>query len=261
MNDATIRVERKGKVATVTLNRPDRHNAFDDALIAGLTETLEGIGADPAVRVVVLTGAGKSFSAGADLGWMKRMAGYTFDQNMADARGLARLLSTLDRLPKPTIARVNGPAYGGGVGLVAACDLAIAQPEAAFSLTEVKLGLIPAVISPYVVAAIGPRAARRYTLTAQRFDAETALRLGLVHEVVAADALDDAVSKTVDTLLANGPQAMAAGKALIGTVANRPIDDAVIEDTARRIAECRASPEGREGVSAFLEKRKPAWMS
>lgn len=261
MSDAPIRVERRGKVATVTLNRPDRHNAFDDALIAELTEALDGIGTDSAVRVVVLTGAGKSFSAGADLGWMKRMAGYTFDQNMADARGLARLLSTLDRLPKPTIARVNGPAYGGGVGLVAACDIAIAQLDVAFSLTEVKLGLIPAVISPYVVAAIGPRAARRYTLTAQRFDAETALRLGLVHEVVAADALDGAVSKMADTLLANGPQAMAAGKALIGAVANRPIDDAVIEETARRIAECRASAEGREGVGAFLEKRKPAWTS
>lgn len=246
-------------VARVTLNRPDRHNAFDDDLIADLTALLKRLEQDPQVRIVVLQAIGKSFSAGADLNWMKRMAGYGFEQNYRDSQGLATLMRTLNELDRPTVARVNGAAMGGGVGLVACCDIAVAADSAVFALSEVKLGLIPAAISPYVVTAIGERAARRYFLTAERFDAQTALRLGLVHEVVPADQLDACVDGLLATMLGNGPQSMRAAKDLARFVSRGPIDDAMCDETARRIAEQRASEEGREGVAAFLEKRTPAW--
>ena len=248
-----------GGVGRITLNRPEVHNAFDDALIAELDDALRALGEDEAVRVVVLAGNGKSFSAGADLTWMRRMAGSDFADNMADALKLGELLARLACLPKPVVAVVQGPAYGGGVGLVAACDIAIAGEAASFMLSEVKLGLIPAVISPHVVRAIGARQARRYFLTAERIDAAGALALGLVHQVVADEALEAVAQALIERLLANGPAAMAAAKSLIDAVADRPLDSGMIEDTARRIAEARAGAEGREGVAAFLEKRKPRW--
>jgi methylglutaconyl-CoA hydratase len=249
-----------GGVATVTLARPEVHNAFDEALIAELTRALKALDADPAVRVVVLAGEGRSFCAGADLTWMQRMAGYDHAANLADAGALATMLAALDRSAKPTIARVHGAAYGGGVGLVACCDIAIAAEEAVFALSEARLGLIPATIGPYVVAAIGRRAARRYFLTAERFGAAEALAVGLVHAVVPAAGLDARVREIVDQLLAAGPRAQAESKALIRAVAGRPVDDTVIADTVEWIAAVRASPEGREGIAAFLERRPPAWQ-
>ena len=246
-------------VARVTLNRPEVHNAFNDDFIAELTAALTRLEQDSEVRAVVLAAAGKSFSAGADLNWMKRMAGYSEEENRADARGLAGLMRTLNELAKPSIALVQGAAYGGGVGLAACCDIAIAATRASFCLSEVKLGLIPAVISPYVIAAIGERASRRYFVTAERFDAETALRLGLVQEVVASEELEAAGRRVLDALLTGGPEAQAAAKRLVRDIAGRPIDDALVEDTARRIAEVRAGGEAREGVSAFLEKRRPSF--
>jgi methylglutaconyl-CoA hydratase len=248
-----------GGVATIRLNRPALHNAFDDRLIAALTEALEAAGRDDGVRAVVLAAEGRSFSAGADLNWMRRMAGYSPAENEADARRLALLMATLDGLPKPTVARVQGSAFGGGVGLVACCDIAIAAEGAQFALTEVRLGLIPAVISPYVVGAIGARAARRYFLTAERFDAAEAHRLGLVHRVVPATELDETVAGILAALAEGGPQALCAAKELVAAVAERPVDPGMIEDTVQRIAAARAGTEGREGVAAFLEKRKPAW--
>ena len=247
-------------VATVTLNRPQVHNAFDDQVIAELTATLRKVDADAGVRVVVLASTGKSFSAGADLGWMKRMALYSQEQNLEDARGLAALMSTLDRLVKPTVALVQGPAYGGGVGLVACCDIAVAVDTVSFALTEARLGLIPAVIGPYVAAAIGARACRRYFLTSERFDAAQALRLGLVHRVVPAAELAAAGEATIKTLLDCGPQAQAECKAFIRRVAHGPVDDAMVEHSALTIARIRASAEGKEGVGAFLEKRKAGWI-
>ena len=246
--------------ATLTLNRPDVHNAFDDVLIARLTGELQALDSNPDVRAVVLAAAGKSFSAGADLKWMQRMAGYSEAENLADAEALAELMKTLNGMTKPTIARVQGDAYGGGVGLIACCDIAVASESARFSLSEVKLGLIPAVISPYVIAAIGERQAGRYMLSAERFDAAEARRVGLIHEVTAPDALDAAVNGIVESLLANGPKAMAEAKALIRAVAGRPIEASLNADTAARIARIRASVEGREGVAAFLGKRKPDWI-
>jgi methylglutaconyl-CoA hydratase len=262
MDDNHILTEvREDGVATVTLNRADVHNAFNDAVIADLTDVLRRLGADDAVRAVVLRAEGKSFSAGADLGWMQRMAGYGHEENLRDAAALAELMRMLNFLPKPTVARVQGAAFGGGVGLVACCDIAIASEAAAFSLSEVRLGLIPAVISPYVVAAIGERAARRYFLTAERFDAAEALRIGLVHQVVPADQLDTAVDAILTRLSEGGPAAQRAAKDLIFAVAHRPVDQSLIHDTAERIANIRASSEGREGLAGFLEKRKPAWMA
>jgi methylglutaconyl-CoA hydratase len=257
---AQLRVDVNDTVADVALTRPDVHNAFDEALIAELTRTLAALDADPGVRVVVLAGQGKSFCAGADLNWMQRMAGYGHAENLADAGALANMLATLDRMAKPTIARVHGAAYGGGVGLVACCDIAIAAQEATFSLSEAKLGLIPATIGPYVVAAIGARQARRYFLSAERFTAAEALRIGLVHDVVPGDAIDLHLDTLIDALLVAGPRAQAESKALIRSVAARRIDDAVIADTVEWIAGVRASPEGREGVAAFLERRRPAWL-
>jgi methylglutaconyl-CoA hydratase len=260
MSDS-LAVERQGAIGLVTLNRPERHNAFDDELIAELTETLRTIEADDGIRVVVLSGAGKSFSAGADLNWMKRMAGFSVEENKRDAMGLAALMRTLAHLRKPTIARVHGAAYGGGVGLVACCDVAIATLNATFSLSEAKLGLIPAAISPYVVSAIGERAARRYFLTAERFDSAEAFRLGLVHDLAQDEAdLDDKVGGLIDAMLACSPAAQLAAKELIRAVSGRPVTSELIQDTADRIAKIRSSPEGREGVAAFLEKRRAAWV-
>ncbi len=252
------RVDGQGR-AVVVMNRPEVHNAFDDVLISALTAELRRLEADPDVRVVTLAGAGKSFSAGADLGWMRRMADYSHAENLADAMALAELMRTLDGLTKPTIALVQGAAYGGGVGLVACCDIALATPRAGFCLSEVRLGLIPAVISPYVVAAMGPRAARRFFLTAERFSADEALRIGLVHEVVAEGELEQRGADLANQLLQNGPAAMSAAKDLVAAVARRPLDADLIADTAERISATRASAEGKEGLGAFLEKRQPAW--
>lgn len=246
-------------VATLTLTRPEVHNAFDETLIARLTAHLMALDADPAVRAVVLAGAGKSFCAGADLDWMRRMAAFDHAANLADASGLAAMLHALDALSKPTIARVHGAAFGGGVGLVAACDIAIAAETATFALSEARLGLIPATISPYVIEAIGARRARRYFLTAERFGAAEAQRIGLLHEVVAADALDARIAAVIALLREAGPAAQRESKRLIRDVAGRPVDAAVIDATAGRIADVRASAEGREGVAAFLARRRPAW--
>ena len=246
-------------IATLVMNRPEIHNAFDDDLIRDMTVALRELDEDFAVRVIVLAANGKSFSAGADMNWMKRVAEYTEKENLEDARHLADLMRTLNELKKPTIAKVQGPAFGGGVGLVACCDIALASEHAAFALTEVKLGLIPSVISPYVVRAISERQARRYFLTAERFDAREALRIGLVHKVVSTEQLDDWTLKFARQLLANGPEAMNACKELIRDVSHEPIDDKLIEDTAQRIATIRISDEGQEGLDAFLSKRKPDW--
>jgi methylglutaconyl-CoA hydratase len=247
--------------ATVTLNRPDVHNAFDEALIAGLQETFDGLSQNPDVRVVVLAAEGKSYCAGADLNWMKRMSTYSYDENMADGRVLARMLNTIATCPKPVVGQVQGAAYGGGVGMVAVCDIAIASTKAVFCLSEVKLGLTPATISPYVVAAMGERNAHRYFLTAERFDAAAALGMGFVHQVVEPGDLAATVDGFVEILLKNGPAAITACKELIAAVANKPINEAVLNDTAKRIADIRATPEGKEGIAAFLEKRKPAWVA
>jgi len=255
-----IEIERNGGRATLWLNRPERHNAFDDGLIAELSAALAALAADSAIRVLLLAGRGKSFSAGADLAWMKHMAGNTAAENEADAQKMAEMLHRLDSLPKPTVALVQGAAMGGGVGLVAACDIAIATEDAQFAFSEARLGLTPATISPYVIAAIGPRAARRYFLTAERFDARRALGLGLVSAVVPAAALAAAANKLADILCQNSPGAMAEAKRLIADVTGRPIDAALRYETAGRIARQRASAEGREGVAAFLEKRKPNWQ-
>ena len=258
-SDANVVLQIGNGIGRITLNRPDRHNAFDDVVIIELAKILDRVATDPEVRVVVLAANGKSFSAGADLAWMKRTATYTVAENEADALVLAEMLSRLNTLPKPTVALVQGGAYGGGVGLVAACDMAIAADNAVFCLSEVKLGLIPSVISPYMLAAIGARAARRYFLTAERFDAAEAHRLGLVHEVVSADDLAAAGDRLTDYLLAAGPGATGKAKQLIAQVTGKPIDQELKEETARRIAEARASAEGQEGISAFFERRKPDW--
>lgn len=252
-------VERR--IARLVLNRPERHNAFDDEVIAELTWSLTRLAEDPGVRLIVLAGEGRSFCAGADMAWMKRAAGYTHEENLADAKALAELMRAIHNVPKPTIARVQGDAYGGGVGLVAACDIAVAAEGARFALSEVRLGLIPAVISPYLLKAIGARAARRYMLTGERFDAREAGRLGLVHAVAPAAELDSTVQNLVNGLLEGGPGAQADVKRLIWEVAGRKIDSELVKDTARRIADTRASPEGREGIAAFLEKRQPVWRA
>jgi len=254
-------VETRDGVATLTLNRPELRNAFDDAQIERLTRALRAAEVDGAARVVVIAGNGPAFCAGADLNWMKRMAGYSLEQNFADATALAEMLKTLDRMTKPTVARVHGPAFAGGTGLVAACDIALGTPQAKFCLSEAKLGLSPATISPYVVRAMGARMARRYFLTAEVFDAEEAHRIGLLSALVPAGELDTALGGIVQHLLAGGPQALAKIKDLIRAVSAAAIDDALIADTARRIAEIRVTDEGREGIASFLEKRKPSWTA
>jgi methylglutaconyl-CoA hydratase len=256
-----LKVETGQGIARVTLDRPELRNAFDDALIRELQAAFEKLGSDPTVRVVVLAGNGPAFCAGADLNWMKRMAGYGYDENLADAQALATMLATLDRLPKPTIARVHGAVFAGGTGLVAACDIAVGTPEAKFCLSEAKLGLSPATISPYVIRAMGERLARRYFLTAEVFGAEEAYRIGMLSALVPAGDLDREIGGLIKHLLAGGPEAHAKIKDLIRSVAHRPVDDALCAETAKRIAEIRVSPEGKEGIASFLEKRKAAWCS
>ncbi len=247
-------------VATITLNRPEVHNAFNAEVIERLSDVLEDLSGADGVRAVLLKAVGKSFSAGADLNWMKHAATFSEAENLEDARALSQMLHRLNTLPKPTVALVQGAAFGGGVGLMAACDMVIAVKDAAFSLSEIKLGLIPATISPYVIAAIGERQAGRYFLTGERFDADEARRIGLVHEVVEdIDALNVAGQRMGERLFAAPPGALAEAKELIAAVAGRPIDAAVIEDTARRIAARRSHSEAGEGIAAFLEKRKPGW--
>ncbi|HRP98210.1 MAG TPA: enoyl-CoA hydratase/isomerase family protein [Rhodocyclaceae bacterium] len=256
----TLEIERTGGIATVWMNRPDVHNAFNAQLIADLTAACRALEADDAVRVVVLAGRGKSFSAGADLNWMKAAAQASVEENLDDARRLAGMLRALAELAKPTIARVHGAALGGGMGLASACDICVAADRAVFATSEVKFGIIPSAISPYVIRAIGERQAGRYFQTAERITAARAAEIGLVHELVAAEQLDAKVHELVAALLEGGPKAQGAAKALIRAVANRPIDDDVVEDTARRISSLRATPEAKEGLDAFLSKRAAAWV-
>ena len=256
----TIEVALRNAVAVVTLNRPEVRNAFNETLIRELTEALLALASDETVRAVVLLGAGESFCAGADLNWMRKMAAFSPAQNLADAKALTMMLATLNDMPQPTIARVHGSAFGGGVGIVACCDIAIAAHDATFALSEAKLGLIPAAISPYVIEAIGARAARRYFLTAERFTAAEAFRLGLLHDLAVPAELDAKVNEVLGFLVTAGPRAQAEAKRLIRAVAHRPISGEVVTDTARRIARVRATPEAREGVAAFLAKRRAAWV-
>ncbi|MGI9488786.1 MAG: enoyl-CoA hydratase/isomerase family protein [Geminicoccaceae bacterium] len=261
-DDSPFTLEHRADgVAVITLDRPEIHNAFDDRLIVKLTEALEALGIDDRVRAVLLTGRGKSFSAGADLNWMRRSADYGEDDNLKDARALAKLMTTLDRLPKPTVAKVNGAALGGGVGLICCCDIVIAADHARFGTTEVKLGIMPSVIGPYVIRAIGAREARRIMLTGERFFTGEALRLGLVHRVTAAGDLDNAVEEVVSELLSSGPRAVQATKALIKDIADLPISPDLVDETAKRIAALRATSEAKEGLGAFLEKRSPTWRA
>ena len=256
----TLQIERRGGVATVWMNRPDKHNAFNEALIAELDAAFAQLDADAAVRAVVLAGRGKSFSAGADLRWMKAQGEASEAANVADARRLADMLARLATLGKPTLARVHGAALGGGMGLAAACDICVASARAVFATSEVRFGLTPATISPYVLRAIGARQAHRYFLTAERIDAGRAAALGLVHELVDDEAaLDAAVAALVGAILQGGPLAQAAAKDLIRAVAHRPVSDALRDDTARRIAAQRATAEAKEGLCAFLDKRPPGW--
>ena len=257
----TLEIERTGPVATLWMNRPQVFNAFNETLIAELDAACQQLDADPSVRVVVLGGRGKHFSAGADLNWMRRAAEGSEADNLADARRFARMLRTLAGLAKPTIARIQGAALGGGTGLAAACDMAVASVDAVFSTSEVKFGIIPAVISPYVLRAIGPRHALRYFQSAERISAQQALAMGLVHEVTAVDALDAGVAALVEPLLAGAPSAQKAAKELIEAIQGRPIDEQTLEETAQRIARQRATAEGRDGVAAFLDKRLPAWLA
>jgi methylglutaconyl-CoA hydratase len=255
----SLLVESANGVTTLTLNRPEVHNAFDEALIANLAAAFTAASRDDSVRAIVLRANGKSFSAGADLNWMRRMSGFSAAENLADAKRLAELLRVIDTCPKPTIARVHGHAFAGATGLIACCDLAVAVTEAEFAVTEVRLGLIPAVISPYLIRAMGARQARRWFLTAERFSAEQALAMNLVHEVVETGELDACVMHWIDAIQKAGPQALAAAKQLVAAVDATP-DAETIADTARRIAGIRASAEGKEGVASFLEKRKPGWV-
>jgi methylglutaconyl-CoA hydratase len=258
--DRTLELRRPAPhVAEVWLNRPEVRNAFNDGVIGELTEAFRGLGADPELRAIVLGGRGKAFCAGADLAWMKAMAGYSWDENRADAARLAEMLWTIWSCPLPVLGRIHGDCYAGGVGLAAVCDVLVAAEGVHFCLSEARLGLLPATIGPYVVRALGEQASRRWFTTAERFDAREAQRLGLVHEVVAPAALDAKVAEVVAAWVANGPAAVKACKQLVKDVAGRSIDAALREDSARRIADIRASAEGREGVASFLDKREPAW--
>jgi methylglutaconyl-CoA hydratase len=258
-NGLEIHIARR--VAVVWLAREKVRNAFNETLIAELAAAFTQLGADEGVRAIVLAARGPAFCAGADLDWMRRMAGYSFDENRADARALAEMLRTINECPKPTIARVHGDAYAGGMGLVAACDIAVAAASASFCLSETRLGLIPATISPYVIRAMGEQAARRYALTAERFDAAEALRLGFVHAVAPADGLDARIEEILAALMQTSGAAVREAKRLVREVAGRPIDERLLADTAERIAAIRASDDGREGVRAFLDKRKPRWVT
>lgn len=256
----TLEVQREGAVARVWLDRPDVRNAFNEAVVAELTATFTALAADPALRVVVLGGRGKAFCAGADLSWMRAMADYSWEQNRADAQALADMLWAIYSCPVPVIGRIHGDCYAGGVGLAAVCDILVAADVAGFCLSEAKLGLLPATIGPYVVRALGEQASRRYFVTAERFIAVQAQALGFVHAVCALDELDAKVDELVAAVAANGPMAVRACKQLVHDVAHRPVDAALREDTARRIADIRASAEGKEGVQSFLQKRTPSWL-
>jgi len=256
---STLDIRIDGPVARVYLNRPEVRNAFNDGVIAELTAAFTRLGADASLRAVVLGGHGKAFCAGADLSWMRAMAGYTWEQNRADAQALADMLWTLYRCPLPVVGRIHGDCYAGGVGLAAVCDVLVAADGVQFCLSEARLGLLPATIGPYVVKALGEQASRRWFVTAERFDAARARALGFVHECVAPEALDATVDAIVATLVANGPAAVQACKRLVQDLAQRPLDAALRDDTARRIADIRASAEGREGIQSFLDKREPAW--
>jgi methylglutaconyl-CoA hydratase len=259
---ATLEIRRpRPHVAEVWLNRPEVRNAFNEGVIAELAAAFTVLGADADLRAIVLAGHGKAFCAGADLSWMRAMAGYSWEQNRADAQALADMLWVVHRCPLPVLARIHGDCYAGGVGLAAVCDVRVAAQGVQFCLSEARLGLLPATIGPYVLRALGESASRRYFTTAERFDAARAQQLGFVHECVPADALDATVEGIVAAWVANGPQAVRACKQLVADLAGRPIDAALREDTARRIADIRASDEGREGVQAFLGKREPAWRS
>jgi methylglutaconyl-CoA hydratase len=249
-----------GKVCYVTLNRPDVRNAFNAELIAALTSTFQDLSTRDDLRVVVLGANGKAFCAGADLNWMRAMADYSWEQNNADAKKLADMLWTLYQCPVPIVGRVQGDCYAGGMGLAAVCDVLLASDNVTFCLSEARLGLSPATISPYVVRAMGEQAARRYFVTAERFSATQAHAMGLVHEVCGADALDAKVAQMVEALVANGPKAARACKKLVRDVAGVPIDEPLRHETARRIADIRASDEGKEGLLSFLQKRKPGWL-
>ena len=255
-----ISIDSRG-VANLILNRPEVHNAFDDQMIAELIRVLDQLAADDKVKVLTLSARGKNFSAGADLNWMRSMAQKNYQQNLDDANELAALMHKLDKFPKPTIALVQGAAFGGAVGLVACCDMALAEQGASFCLSEVKIGLIPAVISPYVMRALGERQCRRYFLTAERFSAGSALTMGLVHQVVAVGELASQAESLIASLLQNSPAAVSAAKALLHNIYNRKISNNVIAHTTQAIAEIRVSAEGQEGLTAFLEKRKPAWLA
>ena len=252
-------IQRQGGVVRVFLNRPEVRNAFNSSLIAELAETFNQLAADNSVRLVVLGGHGKAFCAGADLNWMRAMADYSWQQNQADAQALADMLWAVYDCPHPVIGRLHGDCYAGGLGLAAACDVVVASEAMHFCLSEARLGLLPATIGPYVVRAMGEQAARRYFITAERFSATEAQRLGMVHVLCPAEQLDDQVQGLVATLLANGPAAVRASKRLVQDLAGQPITAALREDTARRIADIRSSDEGKEGVSSFLQKRPPSW--
>ena len=257
----TLTIAIDDKVAAITLNRPDVRNAFNEQAIAELALAFDQLGRDEQVRAIVLGANGPAFCAGADLNWMKKMAGYSHSENQEDAARLADMLRTIYLCPKPTVAKVQGDCYAGGMGLVAACDIVVTSDVANFCLSEVKLGLIPATISPYVIKAMGEQAARRYFLTAERFDAREAHRIGFAHEVVAPDMLDTTVAGILKALVSNSPNAVVEAKKLVREVVGQPVDDALLADTANRIAAIRASSEGKEGVASFLEKRKPTWLN
>lgn len=254
-----VKISREGGVARIVLNRPELNNALNPQLIDELRAALDATAGDTSVATVVLSGEGKSLCAGADINRMREAATFSREDNIEDALPLSRMLAALDRLPQTTIGRVHGPIYGGGVGVVAACDIAIASEDATFCLSEVRLGIVPGMISPYVVRAIGERTARRYFQTAEVFDAHEARRIGLIHEVVAPDILDERIAKLLKQVKSAAPGARAVAKKLAGDIAGRGIDEALMRETSELIADVRARPEAREGLSAFLEKRKPSW--
>lgn len=260
MTNTVITTTGTRGVTTITLNRAKKHNAFDDQMVSRLTMALKKIMANSKTRVLVLAAEGTTFSAGADLDWMKRVGTSRYEDNLRDAEALADMLKTMNEMPLPTIAKVQGPAFGGALGLISCCDISIATTNASFSFSEVKIGLIPATISPYIIDAIGAHKARHYFMTGETFDARQAAQLGLINKVVEETQLNDATAQLIATLLKNSPAAMRAAKQLAQDVGRSPMSDALIKETCRRIADIRLSQEGQEGLSAFLEKRKPSWQ-